>query len=130
MPAVLQILRRSPEARSGRPLLPDSELRLAAWLSRMHARQERHTFHKERSFKGETMRTRAEHLQFCKDRAMEYVNKGDLLEGVTSMMSDLAKHPETAKSTDGALAMLGMLACQQAQRGDREGVVRYITGFN
>ena len=76
------------------------------------------------------MRTREEHLKFCKDRAMEYVNKGNLLEGVTSMMSDLGQHPETAESAGGALAMLGLMACQQAQSGDREGVVRYIQGFN
>lgn len=74
--------------------------------------------------------TRAEHVQWCKDRAMEYVNQGDLLEGVTSMMSDLGKHPETKESSTGALAMLGLLAMQQAQSGDRAGVVRYITGFN
>lgn len=76
------------------------------------------------------MRTRQEHLQFCKDRAMEYVKRGDLIEAVTSMMSDLGKHPETEKSSGGALAMLGMLALQQAQAGDRAGVVRYIEGFN
>lgn len=76
------------------------------------------------------MRTRAEHLQFCKDRAMEYVRHGELLEAVTSMMSDLGKHPETANSAGGALAALGLLACQQAQTGDRAGVVRYIEGFN
>lgn len=75
------------------------------------------------------MRTRAEHLQFCKDRAMEYVNQGDLLNAVTSMMSDLEKHPETS-STKGALGMLGMLAAQQAQLGDRDAVIRYIQGFN
>lgn len=74
--------------------------------------------------------TRQEHLQWCKDRAMEYVEDGDLLQGVTSMMSNLGKHPETASSAGGALAMLGMLAMQQAQSGDRDGVVRYITGFN
>lgn len=74
--------------------------------------------------------TREEHMQWCKDRAMEYVNRGQLLEAVTSMMSDLDKHPETKTGATGALAMLGMFACQQAQSGDREGVVRYITGFN
>ena len=75
------------------------------------------------------MRTRQEHLQFCKQRAMEYVNSGDLLEAVTSMMSDLTKHPETA-STGTALAALGMMACMQAQQGDRDAVTRYIQGFN
>ena len=73
--------------------------------------------------------TREEHLQWCKDLAMEYVNQGDLLNGVTSMMSDLDKHPETS-ATKGPLAMLGLLAMQQAQSGDRAGVVRYIQGFN
>lgn len=77
------------------------------------------------------MTTREEHLQFCKDRAMDYVNQGKLLEAVTSMMSDLTKHPETAKTAAaGPLAMLGLLAMQQAQSGDRDGVVRYIKGFN
>lgn len=73
--------------------------------------------------------TREEHLDWCKKRAMEYVNKGELLEGVTSMMSDLTKHPDTA-SRSGPLAVLGVFALQQAQSGDRAGVVRYITGFN
>lgn len=75
------------------------------------------------------MTTRAEHLQRCKDRAMEYVKRGELLEAVTSMMSDLEKHPETS-ATKGALGMLGLLAAQQAQAGDRKAVVRYIEGFN
>lgn len=72
--------------------------------------------------------TRQEHLQWCKNRAMEYVNRGNLLEGVTSMMSDLEKYPET--KSKGVLAALGLLAAQQAQAGDREAVVRYINGFN
>lgn len=72
--------------------------------------------------------TRAEHLQQCKDRAMEYVNQGELLNAVTSMMSDLEKHPET--KSKGVLAALGLMAAQQAQAGDRDGVVRYIQGFN
>lgn len=73
--------------------------------------------------------TRQEHLDWSKKRAMEYVDQGDLLNGVTSIMSDLSKHPET-DPTRGPLAMLGLLAMQQAQSGDREAVVRYIKGFN
>lgn len=76
------------------------------------------------------MRTRQEHMQFCKDRAMEYVKEGNLLEAVTSMMSDLGKHPETASSAGGSCAVLGILALQQAQAGDTDGVVRFIQGFN
>lgn len=40
--------------------------------------------------------TRAEHLQWCKDRALEYVRTGDLMTAFASMMSDLGKHSETA----------------------------------
>ena len=76
------------------------------------------------------MTTRAEHLQSCKDRAMEYVKRGELMEGVTSMMSDLSKHPETRENAAGILAQLGMLAAMDAQRGDRQAVERYILGFN
>ena len=75
------------------------------------------------------MITRQQHLQWCKDRAMQYVARGHLVDAVTSMMSDLDKHPETT-STGKALAMLGMMAAQQAQAGDRSAVVRYIEGFN
>ena len=71
--------------------------------------------------------TRAKHLQWCKDRAMEYVNRGQLTEAVTSMMSDITKHPETNSP---ALAMLGLMAAMDAQAGNRDSVVRYITGFN
>ena len=74
--------------------------------------------------------TREEHIGWCKQRAREYVQEGNLLEAVTSMMSDLGKHPETRERAGGALAMLGLMALQQAQAGDRDGVVRYIEGFN
>lgn len=39
--------------------------------------------------------TRAEHLQWCKQRALEYVDRGDLPTAYASMVSDLGKHPET-----------------------------------
>ena len=71
--------------------------------------------------------TRIEHINWCKQRAREYVQAGDLLEAVTSMMSDLGKHPETKEAGGGgALAMLGLLALQQAQSGDRDGVVDLV----
>ena len=38
---------------------------------------------------------RAEHLQWCKDRAMEYCRQGDVTNAYASMASDLSKHPET-----------------------------------
>jgi hypothetical protein len=74
--------------------------------------------------------TRKEHLQRCKDRAMEYVERGDLLNAVTSMASDLEKHPETKTQSGGALQMLSVMAAMQAQQGDRQAVIRFIEGFN
>ncbi len=41
------------------------------------------------------MQTRADHLQWCKDRAIEYCDNNDPLQALTSMMSDLRKHEET-----------------------------------
>lgn len=42
------------------------------------------------------MSTRAEHLAWCKERALEYADAGDLANAWASMVSDLGKHPETA----------------------------------
>lgn len=39
--------------------------------------------------------SRAEHLRWAKDRALEYVEAGDLVNAQASMTSDLSKHPET-----------------------------------
>lgn len=72
------------------------------------------------------MRTRAEHLKWCKDRALEYADAGDYKNAIASMLSDLQKHEET-KINNSALHMLGILA---AQSGNVEEVRRYINGFN
>lgn len=70
--------------------------------------------------------TRQEHLEWCKKRAHEYLSRGDVMNAVTSMMSDMDKHPET-KINNPTLSMLGMLAVQS---GSREEARRYIDGFN
>jgi hypothetical protein len=67
---------------------------------------------------------RDEHLAWCKKRALEYWREGDLVNAVTSMGSDLSKHPETACHP--ALLMLGAM---QAQHLDFEGVKHWIEGF-
>lgn len=71
-------------------------------------------------------RTREEHLAWCKQRAHEYLSRGDLTNAVTSMMFDMQKHEET-KVSNPALTMLGMFAVQS---GDEREVRRYIDGFN
>lgn len=70
--------------------------------------------------------TREEHLQWCKDRALKYVEKGELSEAVASMVSDMQKHPETEVKNI-FLMQLGML---EMMNNSREGVRRWIEGFN
>jgi hypothetical protein len=68
--------------------------------------------------------TRDEHMAWCKARALEYVDRGELVDAVASMGSDLGKHPET-KPSDGLL-FIGMFA---AADHDTAGVRRWIEGF-
>lgn len=70
--------------------------------------------------------TRAEHLEWCKKRALEYVDAGDLPNAVASMKSDMNKHEETANYPH----VLDQLAVLELMKGDVEGIRRWITGFN
>lgn len=70
------------------------------------------------------MRTRDEHLEWCKERAREYLVAGDLLNAVASMASDLGKHPEL-----GCNSYLAMAGALDAQNGDVAAVRRWVEGF-
>lgn len=70
--------------------------------------------------------TRQQHLEWCKKRALEYLDKGDVQNAVTSMMSDMQKHDET-KFNSPTLNMLGIMAIRS---GDIHEARRYIVGFN
>lgn len=54
--------------------------------------------------------TRAEHLAWCKQRALAYVDRGDVNNAFASLMSDLQKHPETEGHAAGELGMMLTLA--------------------
>ena len=71
--------------------------------------------------------TRSEHLQWCKDRALEYVDAGDLTNAYASMASDLTKHPETEKH---AAIGLGMMMLMGGQLATQEKMRKFIEGFN
>lgn len=71
---------------------------------------------------------RAEHLDWCKKRALEYLDKGDVKNAVASMMSDMQKHEETKFA--GAGNILSMLGIKAAASGDAAEARRYIKGFN
>ena len=70
---------------------------------------------------------RNDHMTWCKERALEYVDLNDLPSAVASMMSDLTKHPETKESAQGPLGMFGIMA---ATNGNTDQVRRFIDGFN
>jgi Tfp pilus assembly protein PilF len=73
----------------------------------------------------EEFMTRQEHLDWCKKRALEYLDQGDVANAVTSMMSDMSKHEETRHAGE-SMTMLGMMYILQH---DREGARRWIKGF-
>ena len=53
--------------------------------------------------------TRAEHLAWCKERALAYVDQGDVQNAFASFVSDLRKHPETENHAGIELGMMEML---------------------
>jgi hypothetical protein len=72
---------------------------------------------------------RAEHLQWAKDRALKYADRGDVTNAIASLASDLGKHPETEPSC----SIVGRLMVPLAMTGafDRPGELRkFIEGFN
>lgn len=70
---------------------------------------------------------REEHLQWCKDRSLEYVKNGDLTNAYASMASDLRKHPETEMHSGIALGM-NLLMAGHLDTTDK--MEKYINGFN
>lgn len=71
--------------------------------------------------------TRAEHLKWCKTRALAYVDAGQVQDAFASMASDLQKHPDTSDhigcSLGLALLMGGGLKTPETMRD-------FINGFN
>jgi hypothetical protein len=63
-------------------------------------------------------------MAWSKQHALEYVDSGCLLEAISSMGSDLGRHPET--KMDSFLLMAGAM---YALDGDVDGVRRWIEGF-
>lgn len=73
------------------------------------------------------MRTRDEHVEWSKQRALRNLATGDLEKTIAVMMSDLRSHPETEnhKGID-----LGVAYLLTGQFNDREEVRRWIEGFH
>ena len=73
------------------------------------------------------MMTRAEHLEWCKQRAREYCAAGDPQGAITSMASDLQGHPKLADHI-GIQLMMGQLMTGGLR--DSASVLKFINGFN
>ena len=71
--------------------------------------------------------TRSEHLQWCKDRALEYVNNGDLANAYASMVSDLSNHKGTQEHS---AISLGMSLRMAGHLDTVEKMRKFIEGFN
>ncbi|HET6921291.1 MAG TPA: hypothetical protein VFI46_17780 [Jiangellaceae bacterium] len=71
--------------------------------------------------------TRKEHLAWCKQRALAYVEAGDLTEAFASMVSGMNKHPETA---DSDLHILGMALLMSGHLSTPMQMRDWIEGFN
>ena len=73
------------------------------------------------------MTTRAEHLEWCKQRARELCAAGDPQGALTSMASDLQGHPENTGHV-GINLMMGQLMTGGLR--DSASVLQFINGFN
>ena len=75
----------------------------------------------------ETLLSRAEHLAWCKKRALEYCDIGDVNQAYASMASDLGEHPETANHSG---IKLGMMMSLSGQLSTPDKMREFIEGFN
>jgi len=73
------------------------------------------------------IQSRAEHLAWCKERALQYVDSGDLNNAFASLISDLRKHPETEGH---AAAELGMMLLMAGHLSTEKDMREFIVGCN
>jgi hypothetical protein len=71
--------------------------------------------------------SRGEHLSWCKERALEIVEKGDITGAYASMASDLNKHPETRNHP---AIELGMMLMMTNNLNSKAKMKTFIEGFN
>jgi hypothetical protein len=67
---------------------------------------------------------RVAHVKWCKARALQYLDAGDLINALASMGSDMAKRDDCRINQ--YLYLVGM---DRAAAGDSEGLRRWIRGF-
>jgi hypothetical protein len=72
------------------------------------------------------MMNREDHLAWCKKRALEYLDNGEIADAMASMGNDLMQHPEL----EGTAQRLMLLGVVYAMNQDSQGARRFIEGFH
>lgn len=75
------------------------------------------------------MMSRAEHLQWAKDRALEYANRGDFSNAYASFLSDLGKHSGLMDARELCASLGGRLLAGGHLNSIRE-MTNWVEGFN
>ena len=70
---------------------------------------------------------RSEHLQWCKDRANEYIDNNNLKDAFASFMSDMSKHEETQ---DHMALQMGTMLLVSGNLSSQHQMKDWINGFN
>jgi hypothetical protein len=73
------------------------------------------------------MMTRDEHIEWCKKHALEYLDRGEVSQAFTSMLSDVRKHPD-CENHPGLLIGAGFMMLPGWIQNPVE-VRRWIVGF-
>lgn len=71
--------------------------------------------------------TREDHLNWCKSRALEILDSGDIPGAWASFASDMGKHPQTE---DHSALMLGHMLLLSGHNNSAPEMRRFIEGFN
>ena len=69
--------------------------------------------------------TREEHMAFCKKRALQYLDKGDVSQAIASMLSDLSSHEDT-KGVGELMSGIGLMT---AMNNNQDEAFKFIDGF-
>ena len=95
----LTLVGRHAEREDGEIILSSDDLPQASAVLARHALLERSKADVAGdSTTSATETTRVEHLAWCKARALEYVERGELSQALALFTSDLGKHPETVRN--------------------------------
>jgi hypothetical protein len=66
-------------------------------------------------------------MTWCKERALQYCDSGNMQDAIASIMSDLKKHPETENHVGIQLGLMSLMSGKLSTAGE---VRKFIEGFN